>query len=190
MKTARIIQKEWLELPTAYRERELVPSPVRQPQTAPVPHPSPLRIAHAANRWLNTCFGRNMVYVKPLTLLGRVAVVEFVPVYGADPIMPVPLVKMSGLNKVVHNYFYRRLAQALMNYTNETLDPGLFYRIGVWAIRFLSFYIGPYLTQREHEYYVHQLWECVTHPKRNRDLYETVQFEQFEAAEPSLRFGA
>jgi len=140
--------------------------PTKQPQRAVQPDLG--RITTATNRWLVDTLDNLMMVVEPVEVYGRIVLCKFIPHHQIDPVLPVPLVRLSGINGWLHKRAYRNLANLMMALESRSpwVDPPYFVRRGKRLGRILNRTIRPFLTPDEHRYYGDQIWESVTNPFR------------------------
>jgi hypothetical protein len=128
-------------------------------------------VTHVTNRCLVDLLGTTMQQVSPLARNGRIVLCEVVPMYALDPILPVPVVRMSGWRGWLHRRKYRQLMDYLIWYEERAAswngDPAAFVKAVKPLVYRLPWLAAPYLRAGELAYYADQLVECMTNPQRH-----------------------
>jgi hypothetical protein len=167
----QIVEQKWVEtgrsLP-AVSPRYLPAHRPRRPQ--PILADQEDQITRIINRCLVDMLGTTMAQVNPLARVGRVVVCELIPIRRYDPIMPVPVVHMSGWRRRWHHRTYDRLIDYLIWYRERLVywdhSPAGFVRRARPLVQRLPKLAAPYLHADELAYYSDQLLECLTNPLR------------------------
>lgn len=176
METKEILNQQWVEAPVYPREG-LRPLVLRPKQNSPeIAHPvqdvngyeiDTKKIVQLANRKLCDITGTLMDRVGYIEHYGRVVLVKFVPIQRVDPIMAVPLVKMTGWSRFVHNVAYKEMV-------NDLLQLEMF---RVWSfekwykrtrtnVEAIIKHSQKFLHPDEWNYYSQQMYESLANPQR------------------------
>lgn len=169
-KTKSIIGMQWVEAPPqpkqvtqVYLKRSMpviiTPS---QPVTPLIANPTEEQ-AHEVLIVLCQVMQNTMSKFKAHAICGNIALVEFVPVTGLDPVLPLPLLGMGWY----FNRKYRQLTTHIMGYNSMTWGNE-WYNIGKRLVDYLCEFVGSdrRFSEDEKRYFCKQLNLTLVKPTR------------------------
>lgn len=154
-------------------QRKIQPEPIKtQPRREKTAFP--LEFAPLVNRWLVNTMGNTMRYIEPLEIYGCIVLTKFLPSREKDPIMPVPLIHVSGWAGWWHNWAWRELALMIIELETPNASTSRYVQLAKRRAKTIVKNSRQFMSAGEHQYYSNQIWECVANPSRRdwRDIID------------------